>query len=204
MLATQEALRRLLINLHTYYNEGKMVSDVAEKAVRDYLTYLVDPDAFKPDTTEIDQRIVAEPDMLEKLKLYSERLTLLDVGSTLRAGFIEHALSWSKENDVAADAFIQAGIPRSVLEEAKLVPKTSRRRQVSSKRVKTVKDTVASYEPGTIFTYSDVVQDSGGLTMGTIYNSMKGLVDEGIVADDGLAPRVHDKGRFPRQFKKVK
>src|SRR4051794_23282241 len=101
-----------------------------EAAVRDYLTYLNDPDSLV-DTVGVErlQEALAETvDPIERLMTMAaiNRASTHDPHAYEQA-FIAHAKAWAKAEDVPAAAFEQMGVPSDVLVSAGLIPGKGRR-----------------------------------------------------------------------------
>jgi hypothetical protein len=168
-----------------------------EDAVRTYLRWRADPDSVRPDTAELDARIEAEQDPLERVKLRSERGRLADLGPVLEAGFVANVRTWANDHAVTADALLEEGVERRLLVEAGILtgaPRVPRRTSPSgatrpssrSTRVRRedVADHVRGREPGATFTTAAVSEATGGST-GTVRRVIDDLQGEGVIVEDG-------------------
>lgn len=165
-----------------------------DEAVRDYLKHRADPTSVAADTGDLDARIDAETDPVERLKLRSERSRLQDVGPTLEAAFVAHAASWASDHGVEAEAFLEEGVDRRVLVEAGLLSGTPRRRSGAPRssaatrapRVtsEAIADHVRGLRKGTELTTATVSNDAGG-SPATVRKVLDQLVADGTITEDG-------------------
>jgi hypothetical protein len=173
-----------------------------EDAVRAYLRWREDPDGEPADTAEIDARIAAERDPLERVKLRSERERLADRGPRLEAAFVTSAREWAERHGVTADAFLAEGVERRVLAEAGLLsgtPRTSRSSRSrpaarsgssapsgrsSRVRREDVAEHVRGLRQGTTFTTATITNDAGG-SPATVRKVLDELVATGVIAEQG-------------------
>jgi hypothetical protein len=171
-----------------------------DDAVRDYLCYVADPTSVQPDTTDIDARIEAATDPLERVKLRSERSRLEEVGPTLEAAFVAHVVDWAEVNRVDAEALLAEGVERRVLVEAGLLSGTPRRAAAQAasgrsssapgrrSRPRVTRDAIDGYvrglREGTTFTTATLTTDVGG-SAGTIRKVIDALVEEGVATESG-------------------
>jgi hypothetical protein len=173
-----------------------------EDAVRAYLRWREDPDAEPADTAEIDARIAAEDDPVERLKLRSERDRLADRGPGLEAAFVTSAREWAERHGVTADAFLAEGVERRVLAEAGLLagtPRTSRSarsgpaarsgssdRSGRSARVRRedIAEHVCGLRQGSTFTTATIANDAGG-SPATVRKVLDELLAAGDVVEQG-------------------
>ncbi len=181
----------------------------AEKAVRDYLTYLRDPDSMRPDTAEIDAKLEASNDPLERLSLHAQKARMQDPEPSLRAAFITHAKAWAEANDVPAEAFRAEGVRPDVLREAGL---DGARRQTRGgrgsggarrSRVTTEQVRAALPAKGKTFTLREL-QSSSGASAATVRKVLGDLISEGYVTDEGPDPDATGPGRAPTLYRVAK
>jgi hypothetical protein len=66
------------------------------QAVADYLRWQTDPSSVSVDTSELEQRLAASGDPLERLQLRSELERVQDLGPQLEAAFITHVSTWAQ------------------------------------------------------------------------------------------------------------
>jgi hypothetical protein len=164
-----------------------------EDAVRTYLRWRQDPTTVEPDTADLDARIAAEEDPLERVKLRSERARAADVGPTVEAGFVAHAAEWARTHEVTAEAFLEEGVERRLLVEAGLLsgaPRTprSRREDGAPPAKRTGRADIERYvrglRSGTTFTTATIATDVGG-SAGTIRKVLDALLADGTISEAG-------------------
>jgi hypothetical protein len=165
-----------------------------EDAVRSYLRWREDPDSVSADTGDIDARIAAEQDPLERVKLRSERARLADRGPQLEAAFIASVAGWAEEHGVTADALLAEGVERRVLAEAGMLRgprrgaagRATRPTGTGRGRVRRedIAEHVRSLATGTTFTAASVAEGAGG-SPATVRKVLDELLEEGSVAEDG-------------------
>lgn len=165
-----------------------------EDAVRDYLRWRQDPASVQPDTADLDARIEAATDPLERVKLRSERSRSADVGPKLEADFVAGVAAWAQEHDVTADALLEEGVERRLLAEAGLVsgaartPRSAGGPASTSRAKRTSRTAIDAYvrglRAGTTFTTATVTTDVGGSPQ-TIRRVLDDLIADGTVAESG-------------------
>lgn len=169
------------------------MADTPEDAVRAYLQWRDDPDSVAADTTDLDQRITATSDPVERVKLRSERTRRLDVGPALESAFVANVAAWAREHEVTADALLEEGVERRLLAEAGLLsgaPRSSSRGPASTARRSTrvsrsaIEGYVRGLRAGTAFTTATVATDVGG-SSGTIRKVLDALLAEGVIGEVG-------------------
>jgi hypothetical protein len=169
------------------------VSSSPEDAVRDYLRWRQDPDSVQPDTADLDARIEAETDPLERVKLRSERSRAADVGPHLEAAFVAGVAAWAREHDVTAEALLEEGVDRRLLAQAGLLTGPARTTRsggpASGSRAKrTSRSAIDAYvrglRAGTTFTTATVATDVGGSSQ-TIRRVLDDLIADGTVTESG-------------------
>lgn len=166
----------------------------AEDAVRAYLRWRQDPDSMPADTSEIDARIEASDDPVERVKLRSERARLADRGPQLEAAFIAAVRSWAEEHGVTADALLTEGVERRVLAEAGLLtgtPRTGRSARASTSssgggrvRREDIAEHIRGLRQGTTFTTATIANDAGG-SPATVRKVFDDLIAEGVITEEG-------------------
>ena len=100
------------------------MATTAETAVRNYLTFLSDPDSLvdKASVGMLEAEVAKAKDPVDKLLAISRLLRAQSADpDTFVRGFIENAREWSEAEGVPASAFEQMGVPRDVLAQAGLV-----------------------------------------------------------------------------------
>jgi hypothetical protein len=185
--------------------------DIAERAVRNYLLFLEDPQQLidHDHIGSLQARAQQTVDPLERLRVYAEleRAQSSDE-SRYRLDFILQAKAWAATNDVGPAAFRRAGVSDEVLSSAGLAPggasaaKNRRKRQPvparTSVSAESIKNHVRSLR-GT-FTLADVQSSVGGSQM-TVRKGVQALVDDGTVTRLGPMPNWSGRGRAPIAFK---
>lgn len=165
-----------------------------EAAVRSYLRWRQDPDSVAADTSEIDARIEASDDPVERVKLRSERERLADQGPQLEAAFVAVARTWAQEQGVTADALLAEGAERRVLAEAGMLtgtPRTSRGARAGSSgggstrvRREDIAEHIRGLRQGTTFTTATIANDAGG-SPATVRKVFDDLLAEGVITEEG-------------------
>jgi hypothetical protein len=188
-----------------------VVDDIAERAVRNYLLFLEDPqqliDQDQIESLQSSAQQAADP--IERLRIYAqlERAENSDE-SRYRLEFILHATAWAATNDVGPAAFRRAGVSDEVLSAAGLVAgragaaKNARKRQPVPARRSVSAESIKHHVRllrGT-FTLADVQSSVGGSQM-TVRKGVQALVDDGTVTRLGPMPDWSGRGRAPIVFK---
>jgi hypothetical protein len=186
-----------------------MAETTAETAVRDYLTFLSDPDSLVDniEVTRLQEEVAELVDPIQRLMAMAAltRAQSTDPHAYEKA-FIEHAKAWAKDQDVPPTAFQQMGVPRHVLEAAGIMPRTGRGRgrakaaptkQAVTRRAAAKADELeagilALAEP---FSIKDVTEKVGGSTI-TVTKAVKQLEAAGKV--NGAGQRANERGRASR------
>ena len=183
----------------------------AEQAVRQYLSWLSNPDLLRDEARISDLRAKAdgETDPIAKLKILTEleRASAVDAEG-VKLAFIQHAKSWADANDVSAGAFRMLGVDEVMLAAAGLV--AGRRRRIrrvdaTGRRAANVSATVIKERVATLsepFTLSDLMNDVGG-SPATVRKAVDELIAEGSV--ERLGPMTHHaaRGRAPIQYRRI-
>src|SRR5687768_14473261 len=108
-----------------------MASTAQETAIRNYLTYLNDPDSL------VDQALIRKlasevdkaKDPVDKLRAIAQLETAQRADPTVyRQGFVDNAKAWSETEGVPISAFERMGVPPDVLRDAGLTAKGRRGR----------------------------------------------------------------------------
>jgi hypothetical protein len=98
-----------------------MATNASETAVRNYLTFLNDPDSLVDQAAvkKLQSDVEQAKDPIDKVRAISQlenaRRGDPDV---YRQGFVENAKPWAEAEGVAPSAFEQMGVPQDVLREA--------------------------------------------------------------------------------------
>src|SRR4051812_22734600 len=108
-----------------------MAETTRETAVRNYLTFLSDPDSLR-DQAEVDrleQEVTGATDVLAQVKARAAlRKAMMMDPDTYEQAFIESAKTWADDNGVPAEVFEDMGVSNDVLEAAGLYGRTRRTR----------------------------------------------------------------------------
>lgn len=185
-----------------------MASSTAETAVRDYLAYLRDPASAKADTSELEGRIAATDDPIERIRLRQQLNDTADPGPTLRDAFATHAKAWADEHGISAEAFRAEGIKPADLRDAGF-PVSGRRatspQQRRTRRPRVTVDDVKQALPpkGKTFTLKEIT-DASGASPGTVRKVVLDLLAEGSLSDEGNATDHTGPGRSPKVYKVAK
>ena len=189
---------------------SRVVDDVAESAIRNYLLFLEDPQQLV-DQELIDKlRVKASEavDPIERLRLYAEleRAETADE-SRYRLDFVLHTRAWAAANRVSAGAFRQMGVSDEVLNSAGLVggdprsTKNARKQTPVSGRSSVTSEAIKAHVRslrGT-FTMAEIQSSVGGSPM-TVRKSIQALVDDGTIKRLGPVSNWHGRGRAPIAF----
>lgn len=96
---------------------------VAERAVRDYLTFLDDPSQLvdQKAIARLEQQVSEARDPIQRLKLFAKVEELRNpIEAHYREAFVAHVKDWASVNGIAAPAFLRMGVPEEVLDQAGL------------------------------------------------------------------------------------
>jgi len=187
----------------------------AEVAVRQYLTYVEDPDKLV-DPAEIErlEKAVAEAaDPLAKLRAIGALEQARNVDeSAVRADFVKYAKTWAEQEGVPAVAFSRLGVSDDVLYEAGLLTggrgragARSRRRVEGAprQRAKAVPvETIKTKVPDGKFTVRQLEEISGG-SPATVRKALAELIEAGKVEELGPATDWTGRGRAPIVYQKT-
>ncbi len=187
-----------------------MPKESVDETIRQYLTYVHDPNSL------VDQGKVAEleaaaertPDLIERLKVYSELVALCSVDiDDIKAKFIKHAAAWAKANDISAEAFRRMNVPEEVLRAAKIVggapkKKAETRRVVvdphsdgTQRRTRVPVERIREHIPATgDFTIKSVAEASGA-SDATVRKLILELKDRREVTEVGTERAPGARGR---------
>ena len=108
-----------------------MAPTAQEAAVRNYLTYLSDPDALVDQASirKLASEVDKAKDPLDKLRAITQLEKARRADPTVyRQGFVDSAKAWSDAEGVPASAFERMGVPQDVLRDAGLTAKARRGR----------------------------------------------------------------------------
>lgn len=174
-----------------------------EVAVRSYLQWLEDPDSVRDHAAIAEATSAASnaADPLDRLRALSALQALEAVdGDSFRAGFVDNAASWARENGVTTEAFVTIGVPNDVLVDAGLLesrgtsgpPLRKRRTRISP-------DAVRAAIPTGSFTIAQLEQASGASTA-TVRKVIAEMTDAGTLRDLGPDQTHAGRGRAPLLF----
>jgi hypothetical protein len=184
----------------------------AEQAVRQYLSWLSNPDLLRDEARISDLRTKAdgESDPIAKLKIFTEleRASAVDAEG-VKLAFIHHAKSWADANDVTAGAFRALGVDEVMLAAAGLVAggrKRNRRDGAgNTRRAANVSAIVIKQKVSTLpepFTLSDLMSDIGG-SPATVRKAVEEMIAEGTVVKLGPIAHHAARGRAPIEYRRV-
>lgn len=188
----------------------------AELAVRQYLTFVEDPDKLvDPGEIErLEKAAGAADDPLAKLRAIGalEKARSVD-GAAYRADFVRLAKGWAEQEGVPVVAFSRLGVPDDVLVEAGLLAGRGRgtrgrpRRRLEDgaprQRAKPVPvETIKSKVPDGKFTVRQLEELSGG-SPATVRKALAELIDAGSVEELGSATDWAGRGRAPIVYQKA-
>lgn len=174
----------------------------ADDAVRAYLRHSRDPDAVAVDTAELDDKINASDDPLERLALQNARIEASKPGPRLEADFITHARAWADDHHVSAQAFLAEGVDAAVLTKAGLLPGRGTRTPRRSRRVSTEEIRKAVTGRRKPFTIKDI-QDASRGSAGTVRKVVTEMIDAGTLTQLGPDPDHAGPGRAPTLYRKA-
>src|SRR5829696_8970180 len=100
-----------------------MATTAAETAVRNYLTFLSDPDSLvdRDMIRKLQTDVDRAEDPIDKLRAISQLETARKADpETYRQAFIDNAKEWAEAEGVPPSAFEQLGVPQDVLRDAGL------------------------------------------------------------------------------------
>lgn len=180
----------------------------AEKAIRDYLLFLTDPESMR-DEVEIDRLETAArqaSDPIDKLKLLSaaQRARSVD-GSHFEQAFIASARSWASTEGVTPEAFKALGVPAPVLSAAGLAKGRQSTPRSAPKRPRAASvgyDVVMGLVPDGAFRIRDLMESSGA-SLQTVRKAVRSMLESGELRDLGLDPNWETRGRTPTLYQKT-
>lgn len=176
----------------------------AERAVREYLLYLTDPDQLvdEKEVAKLQARVEAASDPIDRLHAIAEfervRHPLED---TYRQNFVEHAKRWADENQIPPSAFKALGVSDSALDDAGLESSSpsghrSRRHHVSVGDVR-----AAAAEIRGTFTAAELAAAARGGSPMTVRKAISQMVNSGTIEKLGPTPNWTAPGRAPIQYR---
>ncbi len=182
----------------------------AEQAVRQYLSWLSNPDLLRDESriSELRSKADSETDPIAKLKIFTEleRASAVDAEG-VKLAFIHHAKTWADANDVTAGAFRALGVDDVMLAAAGLVAGGRRRgRRVSSGgRAANVSAAVIKARVSTLaepFTLADLMSSVGG-SPATVRKAVEEMITEGSVVKLGPPAQHAARGRAPIEYQRA-
>src|SRR3954454_9053112 len=97
-----------LVAVGATLRSASMADTTPETAVRDYLTFLTDPDSLRnpEEVKKLEDEVTEATDVVDQLMARAalRKAMMLDPDSYEQA-FIEHAKQWADDNDVPAPVF---------------------------------------------------------------------------------------------------
>jgi hypothetical protein len=190
----------------------------AEQAVRQYLSWLSNPDLLRDEAriSELRAKADAETDPIGKLRIFTEleRASAVDAEGVklavdaegVKLAFIHHAKSWADANDVSAGAFREMGVDEVMLAAAGLVMggrNRRRRNDAGARRAANVSATVIKERVSALadtFTLSDLMNDVGG-SPATVRKAVEEMIAAGSVTRLGPVAHHSSRGRAPIQYR---
>jgi hypothetical protein len=186
----------------------------AELAVRQYLTFVDDPDKLVDpgEITRLEKAVASAGDPLAKLRAVGalEKARSVD-GSAYRTDFVRYAKEWADQEGVPVVAFSKLGVPDEVLVEAGLLAGgrgrgRGRRRRLEEgaprQRAKAVPvEVIKTKVPDGRFTVRQLEELSGG-SPATVRKALASLIDGGDVEELGPAGDWAGRGRAPNVYQK--
>lgn len=182
----------------------------AERAVRDYLTLIRDPDQLidRDKVNALNRKIETADDPIERLTLRAQLHTVEQVDRTAIAErFVAHVKNWANERGITAQALIAEGADERLLRRAGITLPTDRRRRRATRSTdgqsRVSASTIAAAIPtmGT-FTISQLVARTGG-SHGTVRKVIADEVEAGRVKEIGTDPAHRGPGRSPTLFERA-
>jgi hypothetical protein len=182
----------------------------AERAVRDYLTLVRDPDQLidRDKVNALHRKIEAANDPIERLTLRAELETVEQVDRTAIADrFVAHIKDWANERGITAEALIAEGADERLLRRAGIVLSTDRRQRRTTRKTdrpsRVSADIIAAAIPamGT-FTIPQLVARTGG-SHGTVRKVIADEVNAGRVKQIGTDSAHSGPGRAPILYERV-
>jgi hypothetical protein len=189
-----------------------------ETAVRNYLTFLSDPDSLRDpeEVKKLEAEVAGATDVVDQLMARAalRRAMAVDPGVYERA-FIEHGKDWADANDVPAGVFEDMGVRSDVLQAAgffgrtgrgigrvakkaaPMVGRASTPRRASVKSDELEAGILRLEEP---FSIKEVTEKVGGSTI-TVTKAVKELEAQGKVKAAG--ERANERGRASRVWATV-
>jgi len=187
-----------------------MADTTPETAVRNYLTFLTDPDSLRSpeEVKKLEDEVTKATDIVDQLMARAalRKAMMLDPDSYEQA-FIEQGKQWADENDVPAGVFEDMGVGSGVLEAAGFYGKAQRRgtrgpRKVAAPAGAPRRASVKSdeLEAGILglsgpFSVRDVSEKVGGSTI-TVTKAIERLEAQGKIKPAG--ERANERGRASR------
>jgi len=172
----------------------------SEKAVRDYLQFLRDPESMRDEgeIARLSAAVSAATDPLDELKRRSELAKAADVdGERYRDAFVDHAKRYADTHGIAVEAFQSMGVPDADLRDAGVLAL----RGGTAKRTRVSMDTIRASVPAGRFTSKDLEARTGAAYV-TIRKAITEFVAEGLLEDLGPMPNYAGRGRVPTLYQR--
>ncbi len=176
----------------------------AEQAVRDYLSYLADPESVRDDAriAELDAAASAASDPIERLRALDALAKAKAVdGTEIRNGFVAHAKAWADGENIDAAAFREMGVPADVLRDAGFGG--ARRARAASSggapRSRVTQAEIKAVIPSAPFTKKDLVAVSGA-SIGSVTKVIDEMIAAGELENRGDDPDWAGRGRIPTLY----
>jgi hypothetical protein len=172
-----------------------MVTTPSETAVRNYLTFLSDPDRLVDQAAvkKLQANVEKAKDPVDKLRAISKLETARKADPDVyRRGFVENAKAWAEDEGVPGSAFERMGVPQDVLRDAGLAPRARRGRSKAPRAARAPRRRsmkAGDIEAGIVileepFTVRDVADKVGGSPL-TIKAALDRLEAQGRIRPAG-------------------
>lgn len=153
-----------------------------ESKVRDYLTFLSNPDSTVNQTlvAKLQTQFDNSEDPLERLQIYPKlEAAQRPDGSQVEADFIEVALAWAERKGVDAKAFREVhNVPTRVLHAAGFKLRSGEYKERTSSGI--VQDHIKAIKKGEPFTIKQVAEEVNASVAG-VRNVVKEMIELGTV-----------------------
>jgi len=181
-------------------------TNVAERAVRQYLQFLEDPDLLvdRQLVEKLQARVDGATDPVDRLLALAEfERARHPMEDGYRKAFVQYAKAWADNNQVPASAFERLGVPWEVLMDAGIeAAKPIARSGKGGKSVTTEAVKAVALGLPDAFTAADVVAAAGGGSPMTVRKGLAELVESGKLLKLGSAPDWTSPGRAPTLYRR--
>lgn len=180
----------------------------AERAVRDYLTLVRDPNELidRDKVDVLSRKITTADDAIERLILRAELETIQQVDrAAIEDRFAAHAKDWAAERGITAQALVAEGADERLLRRAGFTLPGASPRRTSGKngRSRVSADTIAAAIPAMgAFTIPQMVARTGG-SPGTVRKVIAEQVEAGRIKQVGTNSEHSGPGRAPALYERA-